>query len=66
MRRSGVDCEMDLTTTACVREFLKVNLFAARFSLALVGRPLVGEDGGDEVFAEGQMRDLICLVLPEV
>ena len=66
MRGRSVDCEVDLTATACVRELLKLDLFAARSSLALVGRPLVGEDGGVEIFAEGQRRDLICLVLPEV
>ena len=65
MRGRSVDCEVDLTATACVRELLKLDLFATRSSLALIG-PLVGEDFGDEIFVEGQRRDLICLVFPEV
>lgn len=66
MRVRSVDCGVDLMATACVRELLKLDLFAARSWIALVERPRVGEDGGHEFFTEGQRRDTICLVLPEV
>ena len=65
MRGRSVDCEVDLTATACVRELPKLDLFAAWTSLA-PGLKLVGEDVGDEIFGEGQRQDPICLVLLEV
>lgn len=65
MRGRSVDCEVDLTATACVREFLNLDIFAARPSLALV-LPVVGENFGDKIFWEGQRQDSIGLVLPEI
>ena len=53
MRTRSVDCEVGLTTAACVRKAVTHLWYAARSSLALFG-PFIADIRGDEVIRESQ------------